>query len=88
VTFFPIETLDDDAVVITARSWTLVFEPMLTVFKSPRTTAPYQTELLSARDTLPITAAEGATKLFAATEGVYPKGGVKNVAERVRKNCK
>mmetsp|Transcript_55384 Transcript_55384/g.134503 ORF Transcript_55384/g.134503 Transcript_55384/m.134503 type:complete len:220 (+) Transcript_55384:370-1029(+) len=68
VTLFPMFVGESPwifATCTTARSPTLDFDPIVTLFTSPLTVAPYQTLECSPIVTFPITDADGAMKLFA-----------------------
>jgi hypothetical protein len=56
-------------VLTTARSLIAELRPIVTAFRSPRTTAPYQMELSESMPTRPTTVALGATKTSFSTTG-------------------
>jgi hypothetical protein len=66
----------------------LELAPILMVCTSPRTLAPYQTELPGPSDTSPITEAVGATKAAAAVFGTAPCGQRGNKTTQAGKRAK
>src|SRR5882757_9181834 len=68
-TLAPATSGNPGSVCNTAPSCTLLLTPMLMISLSPRKVAPNQTLLFSARTTLPMMAAFGATYALIATVG-------------------